>query len=307
MYIYLLTLQPKTDRLTSIIIHLNTMKTKYFFMAVACLMGGAASATEMNDTVVVDKPSKVMVMTNDTVQSISIFGKEGDDSFRYQSSVAIDKTKTADKIKKAVTEDEDKVVFDLGVGWAAPTNTPSGHGFATFRSVEWYFGLRYCYSPKGKTQTYSTGLWCDWRSYTVPKGNMIGKNADDLVVYDTYENFNPKATKTDSKIRIFSLSVPFLFTQKFGKKSKFSFTLGPVVNFNLYGRIYNEYTLDDSNFEVGTKNFNYRPITVDIMGMVKYAGVGLYCKYSPMSVLKKKEVNGVENPQFKSLTFGLFF
>jgi hypothetical protein len=273
-------------------------------MMVALTACTAASATEMNDTIVFSNPRRVTVMTNDSVQRVKVSGKDGDERFRYESTVAIDKTKTTTKIVKKVAGEDDKWLFDLGVGVAIPTNTPDGHGFATFRSWEFLLGFRYGYTPKGALQTYSTGLWLNWRSYGVPEKNMMSKNADDIVVFGEYP---ANYSNTSSHISIFSLSVPFLFTQRFGKHSKASFSLGPVVNVNLLGRINNEWKDGDDFYEVGTKNIGYHPVTVDFMGILKYGGWGLYCKYSPMSVLKKKSENGLENPQFHSLTVGLFF
>jgi hypothetical protein len=52
-----------------------------------------------------------------------------------------------------------------------------------------------------------------------------------------------------------------------------------------------------------TKKIGERPITVDILGIVHVAkGFGVYCKYSPMSVLKKDK-----GPDFKSLAVGFYF
>ena len=79
------------------------------------------------------------------------------------------------------------------------------------------------------------------------------------------------------------------------------------MNFNVRGRINNEWTDNDINYETSTKSIGQRPVTVDFMGILRYGDVSLYCKYSPMSVLKSKSENGVENPQFHSMTFGLFF
>ena len=291
------------------------MKTKFALMALACTMSTAAMATEMNDTVTFSNPTKVTVMTNDSVQKIKIAGKKDDESFRYESIVAIDKTKTSTKIIKKVAEDDAKWVIDLGLGWNAPTNTPNGHGFAVFRSEEIFFGLRYCYTPTGKTQTYSTGLWCDWRSYELPHyaKDYMYKTKNDVVIYRSHvDDGNADYSEVRSHIRIFSLSVPFLFTQKFGKKSKSSFSIGPVVNFNLRGRINNEWKSGDDYYDVSTKGFDYNVVTVDFMGILKSGGIGLYFKYSPMNVLKKKDVTAadgtiIENPQFKALSFGLFF
>ena len=68
----------------------------------------------------------------------------------------------------------------------------------------------------------------------------------------------------------------------------------------------------DDYYEKSTKGFDYNVVTVDFMGVLKSGGIGLYFKYSPMSVLKKNSVTAadgtiIENPQFKALSFGLFF
>jgi hypothetical protein len=80
----------------------------------------------------------------------------------------------------------------------------------------------------------------------------------------------------------------------------------------LRGRINNDYTDGDNDVEISTKGFDYNVVTVDFMGILKSGGIGLYFKYSPMSVLKKKDITAadgtiIENPQFKALSFGLFF
>jgi hypothetical protein len=54
--------------------------------------------------------------------------------------------------------------------------------------------------------------------------------------------------------------------------------------------------------DIYTSNIGQRPFTVDILGIVHVWELGFYCKYSPMSVLKKDR--GVE---FQSLAFGLYF
>ena len=313
MYRFLYTFAAEKQKILLVLI--NKEKMRKYFMLLALAVATVANATEMNDTVTFSNPTKVTVMTNDSVQKIKVTGKKDDESFRYETTVAIDKTKTSTKIFKKVAGDDAKWVIDLGIGWSAPTNTPNGHGFAVFRSAEIFFGLRYCYTPTGKTQTYSTGLWCDWRTYGLPHSgkSYINKTKEDIVTFGNYTaEGNDDYSGVNSRINIFSLSVPFLFTQKFGKKSKSSFSIGPVVNFNLRGRINNDYTDGDNDVEISTKGFDYNVVTVDFMGILKSGGIGLYFKYSPMSVLKKNSVTAadgtiIENPQFKALSFGLFF
>lgn len=41
---------------------------------------------------------------------------------------------------------------------------------------------------------------------------------------------------------------------------------------------------------------------VDVLGIAHISEIGIYCKYSPMSVLKPER-----GQEFKSLLFGLYF
>ena len=264
------------------------------FVMMACLVGMTAYASEGSDTTIVNNAGRVVVVTTDTMQHVKILGKEGDATYVYDKTVKV--RKTANKDDEERTHHVD---LDLGVGVAIPTNVPEGYSFAPFSSWEWIVGLRYEYTPKNKLQTYSAGLWCNWRSYALSGNRMFAKADQDVIVLD---EFAPGASTKTSSLRIFSLSVPFLFTQKFGHNSKWSFTLGPVVNFNLYGRLNNEYTLGDYEFDTNVKNIEYRPVTIDFMCIITYKKTSLYCKYSPMSVLKNDK-----GPQFHSLTCGFYF
>ena len=277
---------------------------KKTMMMMAFLASGMiAYAGEKNDTTVIENAKKVIVIAGDSLQTVRVNGKEGDSKYYYENTIS---TKGAKTVKKRVFDtDNFNWDFDLAFGLPIATNVPGGMSFAPFKSYEWILGFRYKYTPKKALQTYSVGLWCNWRQYTLDTNKMFDKDAASGVisVYDYPANASDKR----SGIYVFGLSVPFLFTQKFGKKSPFRFSLGPVVNFNLYGRICNEYTLDDYVNEVKIKGIDYRPVTVDIMGLLSYSHVSLYCKYSPMSVLKENSANGIENPQFRSISVGLFF
>ena len=282
------------------------MKRNIFMVLMALTATTAVQASEMNDSIVISNPEQVTVIRTDSLQKVAVVGKQGDSDFRYTSEVPIDKAaEKRAKIKDALVEKNGKWVFDFGVGFNAATNTGNHPGFAVFKSKDIFFGLRYCYTPKGKLQTYSAGLWFDWRDYCTPKYNSMGKNGDGIVTFSPYPD---NVSDTRSLIRVFSLSVPLLFTQQFGHESKVKFTLGPVVNFNVRARINNEWTDDSNNTECSSSTWyiGQRPVTVDIFAMLQYGGIGLYCRYAPMSVLKTKSANGVENPQFKSITFGIY-
>ena len=269
-------------------------------MMMALTVSMAANATEMNDTVVIDKAEKVVVATSETEQQVSILGKQDDKNYVYSTSVPLDKSEM--KKRKKTDDDDDEPSnwdFDFLVGLGVPTNVPDGMSFNPLRSKEWAVGLRYVYTPKKALQSYSVGLWFDWRAYGLSTDKMFVKGEGKVIGLGEYPE---KAGSKRSSIDVLSLSVPLLFTHRFGHQGKVRMTLGPVVNFNVRGRINNSYEIGDDEIEVSTKDIEYRPITVDLMGAVSYCNIGLYVKYSPMSVLKKDK-----GPDFHSLTFGFMF
>lgn len=270
---------------------------KKLLMMMALTAAVAAQASEKTDTVVVNEAKTVMIITNDTAQQVTIVGQDGNAS--YDKTVPLNEYKMRKSRKKNEKDDPWDTDFDFGVGVNTPLVATEGYGFATFRSWEIFLGLRFAYTPKKALQTYSFGLWCDWNTYGLSTNKMFTKDEQNVVGLTPY----PQDVKNQtSRLSIFSLSVPLLFTQKLGHDSKCKVTLGPVVNFNVYGRLNTSYEQGDNELSISTKDINYRPVTLSVMGAFQYGDVAFYCKYSPISVMKKDK-----GPQFQSLTFGLHF
>ena len=185
------------------------------------------------------------------------------------------------------------------VGVDVPTGAPDGVDFAPFRSWEANLTIiQYDYTPKNWNTTFSAGLGFGWRSYTL-KGHDHGffKTGDVVNVLPAL----PNVEDFSSNIHTTSLSMPLLIKQKFGKN--FGISVGAQLNWNYYGRIHYRYEQGDDDVDVYTKKIGQRPFTVDVLGIVHVAkGLGIYCKYSLMSVLKKDR-----GPEFKSLAFGIYF
>lgn len=255
----------------------------------------AAHAGEKNDTTVIDNPGKVMIVTTDTVQTVTVTGRQGDQ--RYAESVPLNSWKMK-KRKESKRDDGHDMNFDLGVGVNIPIGAPSEVNLRTFKSWEIFLGLRYCYTPKGKLQTYSAGLWLNWHNYGLKDSQFFDKDANGVIGVAEYPS---NWSNRRSTLSVFSLSLPLLFTQRLGRGSKCKLTLGPVVNFNVYGRINNHYEQGDNEVDISTKGIGYRPVTIDLMGAFTYSKISLYVKYAPMNVLKKDR-----GPQFRSLTVGLY-
>ena len=196
-------------------------------------------------------------------------------------------------------DDDDRWSMHLAVGVNVPTGAPDGVNFAPLRSWElnWTV-MQYDYTPKKSKTTLSAGLGFNWRAYTL-KGHKNGFfKVNDVVGIG---EFGTEFDEFSSNIHTTALTMPLLVKQRFGKN--FAITLGAQLNWNFYARIHNFEELNDYSVDEYTKNIGQRPFTVDALGIVDiFKGFSIYCKYSPMSVLKKDR-----GPEFKSLAFGIYF
>ena len=286
---------------------------KKILLGMALLTATAVQAMEDNDTTIINNAHKVMVITNDSLQQIKVVGKDEDKQYVYENLIQIVDTNYVSESRtyrelnavnwKVGKKDQDgwssnSLTLHFGLGVSTPTNVPSDIDYRPFSSWEAMIWLQFDHTPKHKLQTYSVGLGFTSRGYGIRDDKMLYKGEDGVVgLYD----YPTGAASRSSRITISSLSVPFLFKQKFGHKSHYSLTLGPVVNFNIAGTLNNSFELEDDDYNVTTKNIGYRPVTVDFMGIFRAYGFGFYVKYSPMSVLKTNR-----GPQFRALSFGLY-
>lgn len=214
-------------------------------------------------------------------------------------NVENDSTITSNGIKVANGADEDdtwSMHFNIGVN--IPTNT-QGVDFAPFRS--WEIGwtvAQYDWTLKNQKTTLSAGAGMIFRHYTLSgHDKMFGVVNNEVAVGERPGS----VSELSSSIYTYGLTLPVLVKQRFSKN--FAISLGAQLNWNIYGRVRNHYEDGDDEVEVSTRGLKYRPLTVDLIGIVHVAkSFGFYCKYSPMSVLKKNY-----GPEFKSVSVGVYF
>ena len=195
-------------------------------------------------------------------------------------------------------DDESKWKMHFYAGIDIPTGAPDGVDFAPFRS--WEIGLtvaQYEYTPKNSKTTLSAGIGIDWRNYTLSGHDKMFVKANDIILVRDRDG---KMSELASRISTTSLSLPLMVKQSFSKD--FAISLGAQLNWNFYSRLNNYYEEDDNEIDVQTKKIGERPITIDVLGMLHFGDFAVYCKYSPMSVLKKDK-----GPDFKSLAVGFYF
>lgn len=200
-------------------------------------------------------------------------------------------------------DENDRWSMHASVGVNVPTGTSNGLKFAPFRSWEFNWTiLQYDYTPGKSKTTLSAGLGFNWRAYTLSgHDRYFLKQADDwIVVHDVPNTIDGKSiSNLSSNVHTTSLSMPLLIKQRFSKS--FAVSLGAQLNWNFWGRIHNDYEQGDNQIDTYTKKIGQRPFTVDVLGILHFGDFGIYCKYSPMSVLEKDR-----GPKFQSLAFGIY-
>ena len=286
-------------------------------LCMALLTAAVAHATVDNDTTIISNARQVIVVTNDSLQQVKILGKGSDEHYVYENTIQLVDTNFVSEQRsyhdlRAIgmelsrngceKKHSNYLSLNLGLGVSAPTNVPDGMTVKPFRSWEAMVWMMYNHTPFKGLNTFSTGLGFTARYYGLDSKQMLMKNGPTLDL----GTFPAGSYHRKSRIYVGSLSVPFFYTHDFGKKSHLNLTLGPVVNFNIIGSLKNSYKTSDDFYDYTTEakatGIGYRPITVDLMGVLHYYGLGMYMKYSPMSVLKDGR-----GPQFHALSFGLFF
>ena len=75
-----------------------------------------AQANEKIDTVVVSKANKVMIVTSDSTQQISIMGQEGDAGFRYDEKVPLNEQKMINALRNRAKYNQLDLDVDEAVG-----------------------------------------------------------------------------------------------------------------------------------------------------------------------------------------------
>lgn len=283
----------------------------------AVLLPQLSSAQSIeNDSIVINHPRKVTIVTSDSSQKIIVQGKEGDNNFEYRNTLQLvddnyvsnieinkDSWSLKDLIPSySVTGDSHEsgsVQVEIGgaplIGFTAPTHCDPGTNFSTFRS--WEFALPFINSTVffENKKYHSSGLsletYFNWRNYRMTGDTRFVKNSSGNVELAPYpEGAKPKF----SRVKVFSVSGALLAFHTF---KDWGIAVGPVINFNTYASLKTRYSIDGGKYKDVEKNINQRKVTFDIMGIIQTPAVDLYLKYSPNSVLK----DGVK---FRSLTFG---
>ncbi|MBO4723664.1 MAG: hypothetical protein J5629_12165 [Muribaculaceae bacterium] len=165
------------------------------------------------------------------------------------------------------------------VGW----DNASGIDVNMGRSME--LGWLNVFGAKFKTrygQRITAGVGIDWRNYKLHNNVRFQRDGDYLSIAPYPDGAEPKS----SRVKVFSLTLPVLVRQRLF--STVDIFAGPVVNFNLHASVETIYKLNGEKVKESSDKIHPVPVTVDIMGGVKWKFIGAYVRYSPCHVLQER-------------------
>jgi hypothetical protein len=278
-----------------------------------------SSVAAQNDTLVINNPRKVTVISGDSLQRVIVNGKQGDDDFVYQNTIRLvdanyeSRTSISRehwdlipsvRLGRRSDDPQNSNIFyndilsaHLGLGFTCPTEVDERVSFSTFKSWEIFatiFQWDHIFDRRRENKL-SLGFGIDWKNYRMTDDLRFTKDPDGNVILDGYPlEFEPKS----SRIKVFSLTGTLRFEHDFGRG--FAIGFGPVVNFNTYASIKTKYKFLGDKCKRVEKHIRQRPITIDWMLNMRIADFPLYVKYSNDDVLKDGGV------KFRSLSFGLY-
>ena len=278
-----------------------------------------SSVAAQNDTLVINDPHKVTIVSSDSLQRIIVNGRRGDSDFVYQNTIRLVDANYESNVSisrdhwelipslpvgRRSTEDgasqsdhRNVITAHLGVGFTAPTNADSRLDFSTFKSWEFFANIiQWDHAMDRRWRNiFSLGLGIDWRNYRITDDMMFTK---DMAGNDTVDRYPLEFEPKFSRIKVFSLTATLRYEHDFGHG--FAIGFGPVVNFNTYASIKTRYKLLGDKVKHIEKNIRQRPITIDWMANMRIADFPFYVKYSNDDVLKDGGL------KFRSLSFGLY-
>lgn len=286
---------------------------KFLVLALSLLIGGLGSyANTVQDTIiVVNQAKKVTIEKKHNSMAVKVEGSAENPDYFYSQRMEVDSTaaviieeKIADwdfnipfinKKPKTKKYRGNLCVGGFGFGVVNAIETSEGMDMDMGASYEFSLDhlLRFNYNVLPATSV-SMGFGMTWRNYRMTGRTRFVKEGDKLVLGAYPEGSDIKF----SRLKVFSLTVPFMINQSLGRKVVFS--VGPVVNFNTHASLKTRYTLNGEKVKEKNNNIHQNRMTVDLMAKLRFNSLGVYAKYSPSDML-----NTDFGPKFRSFSTGI--
>ena len=288
--------------------------------AFSALCTGLA-AQQRADTLVVNHPDKVTVITSRDNQEIRIQGSETDPDYTYSSVIGISpfsivdiaerdggldlfnfdifkskkKNETARKRKSShfSTNVLERFSFGFTDALSGPQDVNLSPRFFSDLGLS-FFNVRY--RPFYEVLEFSTGLELGYRALAVGGGNQFVLRDGTVVIVPMAGEYR----KQKSSLRYNYVGMPLYASFLLGSRyNRLSF--GVAGHYNFYGRIRDKYVeASGAKISLKTENILLEKLSWEYCLQLDLNEIGAYVKYSPCPVLAAGK-----GPSFNTLCFGL--
>ena len=288
---------------------------KLLILALSLLIGGLGCyANTLQDTIIVVKnPNQVTIEKTRNSMSVKVEGSaDNPDYYYYLQKMEVDSTaaviteeKNADwdfTIPFIGTKKENRksrmnlCVGGFGFGMVNAIDAPDDMNVDMGASYElmWDNMLKLNYYVVPNTTSISMGFGMTWRNYRMTGRTRFIQKGDNLLLGSYPEGAEIKF----SRLKVFSLTVPFMINQSLGRNVVLS--VGPVINFNTHASLKTRYVLNGEKVKEKSNDIHHSKMTIDLMAKLRFKSIGVYAKYSPSDVL-----NTDFGPKFRSFSTGI--
>ncbi len=293
------------------------MKRILLSLAALAAIFPAARAQQHADTLIVNRPDKVTVITSAETQEIRIKGSDKDPDYNYVGRITLTPDATV-----AVQDGPDLFGFDIfkmrkkspapvqrkqsristeglervNLGFTDALESPGGIQLAprVFSDLELSL-LNLHFRPFREVLEFSTGVDLGYRALALSGGNQF-------VFRDGIVGIQPmdgKYSKQKSSLRYNYVGMPLYVSLLFGRYNRLSF--GVAGHYNFMGRIRDKYIEENgARQSYKTENLPLNKLSWEYCLRLDLDEFGAYVKYSPCPVLAEGK-----GPSFHTLSFGL--
>ena len=286
---------------------------KFLVLALSLLIGSLGGyANTLQDTIiVVNNAKKVTIEKKRNSMAVKVEGTSDNPDYFYSQRMEVDSTAAVITEEKNanwdfnipfINKDSKKkkhrgnlCVGGFGFGVVNAMDAPEGMDVDMGASYEFSLDhlIRFNYNVL-PTTSVSMGFGMTWRNFRMTGRTRFIKEGDKLVLGSYPEGADIKF----SRLKVFSLTLPFMVNQSLGKNVVFS--VGPVVNFNTHASLKTRYKLNGEKVKETDNNIHQSRMTVDLMAKLRFKSLGIYAKYSPSDML-----NTEFGPKFRSFSTGI--
>lgn len=253
----------------------------------------SGQTTEINDTIkTYNNPTSVIITENAGNTKVEVIDDEGNVDIveGYGDGNSVIKSSTRfNRIRTGCCERWELITNGLNFGFVATPGTSDAISPDMGKSME--IGWLNIVALERRLRTgwaVSLGIGIDWRNYRSTRGLVFESHEGHASVTESHD-----ANLRFSRIKIFSVQFPLLWTKKFKKVGGLTpgIGFGGIFNLNTHGSIKTSWKNENGKKEnLASNDIGQRRFTIDLYGEVRLGDIGLYVRYCPYKILTRSEI-----------------